>query len=176
MKNKFYILITLIILLTTALVSSAETVRENPSLYTFSEIVQKLPKLWIANPIEVLELMEQYPDYTCWRSYDVIGCQSVNNKYSAEIFVNFQFSSEDDYAEFIHTVFTMQVNGSENVQKVIEEFWLDGMAPANIMGADFPEDKTTLYFCTDETMMKYTIHWGTEGIWLLTVDMGLIRG
>ena len=111
---------------------SAENNRENPSLYSFGEIIKKLPKMWLANPIEVMEMMKDYPDYECWRSYDIVGCRSVNNRYSSEMFVNFQFSSDDDYAEFTQAVFSAMVNGTEGVQTVIEAwsrqtFWVQNI-------------------------------------------------
>ena len=175
MKLKTLFLVILFIGLT-LLPVTAENLRENPSLYSFGEIIQKLPKMWLANPIEVMEMMKDYPDYECWRSYDIVGCRSVNNRYSAEMFVNFQFSSEDDYAEFSHAVLSTMVNGTEGVQKVIETLWIDGLEPANISGAKYPDNQVTLYFSTEDTMMKYNISFGTEGVWLVTVDMGLIRG
>ena len=121
-------------------------------------------------------MMKDYPDYECWRSYDIVGCRSVNNRYSSEMFVNFQFSSDDDYAEFSQAVFSAMVNGTEGVQKVIEALWIDGLEPANILGAEYPENQVTLYFSTEDTMMNYIINFGLEGVWLVTLDMGLIRG
>lgn len=176
MKRRGLLIVIISILLVFPLSAMAEEYRENPSLYSFGEIMQKLPKMWLANPIEMMEMMKDYPDYECWRSYDIIGCRSVNNRYSAEMFVNFQFSSEDDYAEFSHAVLSTMVNGTEGVQKVIETLWIDGLEPANISGAKYPDDQVTLYFSTEDTMMKYNISFGTEGVWLVTVDMGLIRG
>ena len=59
---------------------------------------------------------------------------------------------------------------------MIETLWIDGLEPANISGAKYPDDQVTLYFSTEDTMMKYNISFGTEGVWLVTVDLGLIRG
>lgn len=176
MKRWIFLIMIISILLVFPLAALAEEYRENPSLYSFGEITQKLPKMWLANPIEVMEMMKEYPDYECWRSYDIIGCRSVNNRYSAELFGNFQFSSDDDYAEFSHAVFSVVVNGTEGVQKVIETLWIDGLEPANISGAKYPDDQVTLYFSTEDTMMTYNIKFGKNGVWLVTVDMGLIRG
>lgn len=177
MKNKLILIFVLSLAVMFVLPVSAEEVRENPSFYSFSEIVQKLPKMWIANPIEVMEMMKSYPDFECWRSYDIIGCASVNNKHAAEIHVNYQFSSEDDYAEFTGCTFTMLINSSEDVQKVIESFWLPDMKAARIWGADYPDDQVTLYFSSGDTMMTYSIPWDNDGnIWMIMVDMGLIRG
>ena len=57
MKLKTFFLVILFVGLI-SLPVSAENLRENPSLYSFSEIVQKLPKMWMANPIEVMEMMK----------------------------------------------------------------------------------------------------------------------
>lgn len=176
MKKTIPLMLFILLLMGIFSNTSAENDRENPSLYSFGEITKKLPKMWLANPIEVMEMMKEYPDYECWRSYDIVGCRSVNNRYSAEMFVNFQFSSDDDYAEFTHAVFSTMVNGTEGVQKVIESLWIDDLEPANISGAKYPENQVTLYFSTEDTMLNYNISFGSDGVWLVTVDMGLIRG
>ena len=176
MKTKYLFLLVLFTVLLTAFSAGAENVRENPSLYSFAEVVKTLPGMWTANPLEVMEMMEDYPDFECWRRYDMVGCSSVNNKYSAEIFVNFSFSSEEDDAEFVHTFFSMMVNGTEDIQKVVEAFWLDDLKAARISGASYPDGQVTLYFSNENTLMKYSIDFGTDGVWLVTVDMGLIRG
>ena len=178
-KVKRQVLLFFIIGLFVSLVmpAAAETLRDNPSLFSFAEIVQKLPKLWDANPIEVTEMMRKYQDFECFRSYDIIACTSVNNRYSAEIHANYQFSSEDDYAEFTHATFTMMIDSSEDVQNVIESFWLPEMSILNIWGAEFPDNQITLYFGSEETMEKYSVFLDPEGKpWLLTVDLGHIRG
>ncbi len=174
--KRLILMTSICVLLILTVPAAADTVRENPSLYSFADVVHKLPKMWLANPIEVREMMREYPDYECWRRYDIIGCNSVNNRFSAEMFVNFQFSSEDDYGSLSRVVFTTMVNGPEDVQKVIEAFWFDGLEPANISGAKYPDDQVTLYFSTEDTMMTYNISFGSEGVWLVTVEMGMIVG
>ncbi|MBR6090017.1 MAG: hypothetical protein IKP86_08800, partial [Anaerolineaceae bacterium] len=81
MKTKYLFLLVLFTVLLTAFSAGAENVRENPSLYSFAEVVKTLPGMWTANPLEVMEMMEDYPDFECWRRYDMVGCSSVNNKY-----------------------------------------------------------------------------------------------
>ena len=177
MKVKMLFLLILSLVLLVSIPASAENVRENPSVYSFAEIVQKLPDLWTTGPLEIMDLMKDYPDFECWRSYDLIGCVSVNNKRSAEIHVNYQFSSDADDAEFIGAVFTKQINSSEDVQKIIESFWLPGMSIANIWGADYPDDQVTLYFSTENTLMNVSVPWPAEGgLWLVIVDLGVVRG
>ena len=177
MKNKSIVIMMIAALFLTVFSSSAgENVRENPSFYSVAEIVQTLPQMWIANPIEVMEMMDRYPDFTCWRGSDTIGCQSNNNRNCAEIYLSLGFSSDDDYAEFQHVIFSMQINSPEDVQKIIESFWLDGMKPAKIWGAEYPAGQVTMYYSAEDTMMKYSITFSDSGVWWLSVDIGLIRG
>ena len=176
MKNKNFAILFVITIIFVCPVFAHAQDRENPSLYSFGEIVKNLPQKWLAVPDDVMKMMEDYPDFECWRSYDIVGCQSVNNKYSAEIHVNYQFTSEEDDAELVRTVFTMPVNNTQDVQNVIENFWIDGMKAANISGAQYPTNQVTLYFSSENTLMTYNIDWGSNGVWLVLVDMGLIRG
>ena len=156
--------------------SFGQSVRENPSFYSAAEIIQKLPKMWTANPTEVKEMMEQYPDFTCWRGSDTIGCQSNNNRNCAEIYLSLGFTSEDDYAEFDHVTFSMQINSTEDIQKVVESFWLEDMQPARIMGANYQNNQVTMYFSTESTMMKISIPFSDSGVWVILADIGLVRG
>ena len=177
MKRIFIFVLFLAVMLSVILPVSAESVRENPSVYSFAEIVQKLPKIWLSSPAEMMDMMKEYPDFTCWRSYDIIGCTSVNNKYSAEIHVNYQFTTDDDNGEFDQAYFSMLIDSSEDVQKLIEAFWLPGMSVANIWGAKYPEDQITLFFSAGDTMMKYSIPMSGNGeFWLVNVELGMIRG
>lgn len=176
---KYNVLLTavLCLFLVLCIPVSADTVMENPSIYSFAEVVQRLPELWTSNPDTVMELMEDYPDYICWRRYDIIGCQSANNRYSAEIHVNFLFSSQEDSAELIRTNFTMLIDSQDDVQKLMSMFWLPDMKAARISGASFPDDEVTLYFSTDETMMSWATSFTKEGKpWSVMVDMMLVRG
>ena len=176
---KRFILLAAVVcaLLMTAIAASADPLRENPSVYSFAEIVQKLPKMWNASFDEVTEMMKQYPDFVCRRSYDIISCSSVNNKYAAEINVNLQFTSEKDDAEFVRTVFTYKISSTEDVQKILELFWLPEMKAANILGTHDPEDRITLYFNTEKTMETYTIYFDEKDTaWLVIVNFGIIQG
>ena len=107
LKSCFFVFVFILLAF---LPAQADRVRENPSLYTFGEIVQKLPKMWSANPIEVMEMMKTYPDFSCWRGGDTISCHSNNNRNCAEIYVSLEFTSFDAYAEFDHVTFTMMIN------------------------------------------------------------------
>ena len=107
-------------------------------LYSFADIVQKLPKLWMSDPLEVMDMMKDYPDFICYRSHDIIGCTSVNNKYSSEIHVNYQFTTDKDDSEFVRATFSMAINSSEEIQKIIEAFWIDGMSAAKISAVRRP--------------------------------------
>ncbi len=177
MNKKELLILVLCIMVCAVGPVSGEPVRENPSFYSFAEIVQKLPELWGAVPADVMAVMEEHPDFSCWRSYDIIGCQSVNNMYSAEIHVNFQFMSEDDDAELTRTIFTMLINTAEDVQKVIENFWLPDMKAANISGGPYREDEILLYFSSENTMMTFSFPWNYTGdVEMIMADMGLIRG
>lgn len=175
-KYKIIFLIIIVIIIPNIAGNVCAFDRENPSLYSFAEVVQKIPDLWLKHPAEIMELMNQYPDFECWRQYDIVGCRSVNNKYSAEITVNYHFSSEDDSAELTHAVFMMPVNNTEEVQRVLENFWINGQKAANISGTNAPNDQVTLYFSTENTLITYNIEWGTNGVWLIYVEFGLIRG
>ena len=177
MNLRLYIIAILCFFLTAAGSVSGETVLENPSFYSFAEVEQKLPELWLAQPHIVDAIMDLYPDFVCLRSYDLMGCRSVNNKYSPEIRVNFRFSSGDDDAELIGTVFPMMINTPEDVQKVIEAFWLPEMKAAHIMGSAYGDEEVTLYFSSENTLMKVSVPWGEDGsVRMITVDIGLIRG
>lgn len=176
MRKKSLILLFFSVLMLLWVPASADSYRENPSLYSTAEIVQKLPKLWMANPIEVMELMKNYPDFACWRGGGTIGCKSNNNKNCAEIFLSLDFSSDDDYAEFDHLSFNMQVNNTEEIQKVIELFWLDGLEASNIYGAKYPSDQVTFIFSAEDTLMTYGIPFSETGVWILRVDIGFVRG
>lgn len=151
--------------------------RENPSLYSVGEIVQKSPEMWMANPIEVMEMMDDYPDFTCWRSGAAIGCQSNNNKNCAEIYLTFTFTDDSDYAEYEHISFTMVIDNTEEIQKVLELFWLEDMEAAKIYGVDYPDGQVMSYFSTENTMMKYGVLFTESGdVYLLHVDIGYVRG
>ncbi len=177
MKNWIAFLLIICFVLMTAGMVSGETVNENPSFFSFTEVVQKLPELWTAAPAEVMGIMDNYPDFKCWKRYDIIGCQSVNNKYSAEINVNFKFSSEEEDAEFVQMFFTMMINTPEDVQKVIEGFWLPDMKAANMRGGNYQKDEVMIRFKSENTLMTVSFPWSAEGeVWMITVDMGLIRG
>ena len=63
MKKVTLMVLILCIVMFIFLPVEADEQRENPSLYSFAEIVQKLPKMWMANPLEVMEMMKQYPDF-----------------------------------------------------------------------------------------------------------------
>ncbi|MBQ6509670.1 MAG: hypothetical protein IJI07_09390 [Flexilinea sp.] len=176
MKRFILLAVTACFFLLTA-IAYADPLRENPSVYSFAEIVQKLPKMWTSSFDEVTEMMKQYPDLVCRRSYDIISCTSVNNKYSAEINVNLQFTSEKDDAEFVQTVFTYMIDSTEEVQKILELFWLPEMKAANISGTHDPADRITLYFSTDNTMETYSIYFNEKDtVWLVIVSFGIIRG
>lgn len=175
MKLKTFFLVILFVGLI-SLPVSAENLRENPSLYSFSEIVQKLPKMWMANPIEVMEMMNEYPDFTCHRGLDEITCKSVNNRHCAEIIVTLGFSSEDDYAEFEHVAFSMMISNTEDIQKVVEAFWLDDFEASNISGAEYPEEQVTIYFSNENTLLRYSIPFTEKGAGLLRADFGFVRG
>ena len=177
MKRILLLTVTVCLFLMSACAASADPLRENPSVYSFAEIVQKIPKMWDASFDEVTEVMKQYPDFVCRRSYDIISCTSVNNKYAAEINVNLQFTSEKDDAQFVRTVFTYMIDSTEDVQKLLELFWLPEMKAANILGTHDPDDRITLYFKTDSTMETYSIYFNEEGLaWLVIVNLGIIRG
>ncbi len=177
MRIKVLVMMAISMLFLLAIPVSADTVMENPSLYSFADVVQKLPEIWTKNPADVQKLMETYPDFNCWHRYDIIGCQSVNNIYSAEIIVNFQFTSEADSAELKRCNFSMMIDSHADVQKVLQLFWLPEMKAAKIGDVQFPDGEVTLYFSTDETLMTYTVDFNNEGVpWLIMVDMGLIRG
>lgn len=154
----------------------SEPMRDNPSLYSFSEIVQRLPQMWTANPFEVMEMMDEYPDFKCVREFDTVSCSSVNNRTCAEILLNLDFTSEDDYAEFDHVTFSIMLNNTEEIQKIVEAFWLDDLEPANISGAAYPAGQVTLYFSNENTLLTYGIPFNETGVWLLRADFGLIRG
>lgn len=173
------ILITLIFLfslISAAGPASGDSLRENPTFYSAAKIVAGLPKMWLANPIEVSEMLKSYPDLTCWKGNGIIGCQSVNNQNCAEIYMSLEFTSDDDYAEFEHLTFSMQIDSTEDVQRVMESFWIEDQKPANIWGADYPGGQVTLYFSTENTLIKYSIPMGASSVWLLRVDFGLTRG
>jgi len=170
-------LICLLVFLFAAGSAAAEQTAENPSFYSFAEIVQKLPEMWAAAPSAVQEMMKEYPDFVCSRRYDLIACESVNNKYSAEIHVTYQFTSEREDAEFDYVVFSMPVSSTEQVQRIVEMFWLDGMAPAKISGYEFAGNCSEFYFRNDSTMESYSVYFGDDGaVWLVLVNIGFIRG
>lgn len=174
-KLIFCLLLTAVFFLS-CLPSFGQSVRDNPSFYSVAEIVQNSPKMWMANPTEVTEMMKKYPDFTCWRGSDTIGCQSNNNRNCAEIYLSLGFSSNDDYAEFDHITFSMQINSTEDIQKVVESFWLEDMQPAKIMGADYQNNQVTMYFSTENTMMKISVPFGESGVWVILAEIGFVRG
>ena len=177
MKHIILSAIAVCIFLMAALNASADPLLENPSVYSFAEIVQKLPEMWNASFDEISDMMKKYPDYVCRRSYDIISCTSVNNKYSAEINVNLQFTSEKEDAEFEGAVFTYMIDSTEDVQKILELFWLPEMEAANITGTHDPDGMVTLYFNTERTMEKYSIYFNEEDtVWLVIVSFGIIQG
>ena len=177
MKAVFWLLITAVMILTAVMPVSAEDLRKNPSMYSFAEIVQKLPVMWTEKPDAVTEMMEKYPDFECWRSHEIMGCSSVNNKYSADVNVNFQFSSEEDEAELVRAVYSMEIDKAEDIQELLENFWLPGMAAANISGSRYPEGQIRLYFSSENTLMLFQTPVSEPGkYWYITVDMGIIRG
>ncbi len=177
MKSLNPIIIALCILLLCIIQVSAENLPDNPSVYSFAEIVQKLSDIWDSTPTDIMKIMEQYPDFVCYRGYDIIGCQSVNNRFSNEIHVNYQFSSDDDNAEFVHAAFSTMIDSSEDVQDYIEKFWLPDMKVASIWGASYPDNQLTLYFSSENTIMTVNVPFAENGsLWMIMLEFGVIRG
>lgn len=179
MKARVLFLIMLVMVLFTVSSAAGDSARQNPSMYSFAEVVQKFPEMWLSTPDKVLDVMKDYPDFVCWRSYDIIGCVSVNNKFSSEVHANFQFTSDKDDAEFVRAVFTMQIDSPEEIQSLIESFWLPGMAAANIWGGEYNESEIKLQFCSEETMETYLIPISKTDQYeyrTVTVDIGMIMG
>jgi len=175
-KKRIIFLFIVVMTLTVISPIFAENVKENPSVYSFAEIVKNLPQMWMANPAEVKRMMTFYPEFSCNRNADVISCQSLNNRNCADINVELKFTSEDDYAEFEHVTFTMEINNTEDVQKTIENFWFEGLKPAKISGASYPQGQVTIYFSMDNTLVCYAIPIDKTGVRFLQVDFGFVRG
>ena len=173
LRSRLFVFVFILLVI---LPAQADQVRENPSLYTFGEVVQKLPKMWSANPIEVMEMMKTYPDFSCWSGGDTISCLSNNNRSCAEVYVSLGFTGSDNYAEFEHATFTMKINNTEEIQKVIETFWIDDTKASNIQGAGYENDQVTIYFSNDNTLIKYSIPFNENGVWVLHADFGYVRG
>ena len=179
MKQKAIIFVLLLVLFSSVSVcaDSEGAKRENPSLYSFAEIVHALPEMWEAPISYTKEMMKQYPDFACYFGDDFIECDSINNRYSAEIYVSLGFYDYRGYLEFDNVDFMMQINSTEDIQKVIEAFWLDGMEPLSYQGWDYPDGSVTIYFRTENTLMRYTFtfdEYGNPGT--LSVHIGCIRG
>lgn len=177
MKRYILPVVTAVLFILMTIGASADPLRDNPSVYSFAEIVKKLPEMWDKTPDEVSGMMKAFPDFVCRRSYDIISCTSVNNKYAAEINVNLQFTSEKDDASLVQTVFTCMIDSSEDVQKLLELFWLPEMKAANISGTHDPANQVTLYFNTETTMETYSVYFNEDSTpWLVIVSLGVIRG
>ena len=175
-KKEIILLFIVMMMLTVFSPISGDNVKENPSVYSFAEIVKTLPQMWMANPAEVTEMMKDYPEFTCQRDADTISCQSLNNRNCADINIALKFTSEDDYAEFEHVTFTMEINNTEDVQKTIENFWLEDLKPAKISGASYPQGQVTIYFSSENTLVCYAIPIDKAGVRYLQVDFGFVRG
>ena len=179
MKQKAIIFVLFLILFSSlsASADSEVSTRENPSLYSFAEIVHGLPEMWGAPVSYAQQMMNGFPDFACYFGEDFFECDSINNRFSPEIYVSFGFSNYFGYLELDDADFTMRINSTEDIQKVIEAFWLDGMKPMNAQGYDYTDGYVTIYFHTDNTLMKYSFAFDENGNpGMLTVHFGCIRG
>ena len=179
MKQKAIIFVLFLILFSSLSVSADSEVstRENPSLYSFAEIVHALPEMWGAPTAYANQMMSVYPDFACYFGEDFSECDSINNQYSPEIYVSLGFVNYFGYLELDNADFSMRISSTEDIQKVIEAFWLDGMKPMNAQGFEYTDECVTIYFHTDNTLMKYTFAFDENGNpGMLSVHIGCIRG
>ena len=173
---KIFLLLIGMVLLTFSVVS-ADQKPLNPSLYAYAEIVQKLPEMWDANPFEVTEMMESYPDFICNKNFEYLSCESVNNRYAEKINIYFRFDSQDEYAPLTSSRISMDTNNPEEVQQALGLFWLEGMRPLQLSGFTFFEEMINLYFSTENTLMHVYILFSAEsGVQRFTAEFGVIRG
>ena len=63
--KRYLILLTAVCLLCIFSIAGADATLPNPSVYSAGDIIGKLPSFWIANYIEIQELMKEYPDFQC---------------------------------------------------------------------------------------------------------------
>ena len=70
----------------------------------------------------------------------------------------------------------MMISNTEDIQKVVEAFWLDDFEASNISGAEYPEEQVTIYFSNENTLLRYSIPFTEKGAGLLRADFGFVRG
>lgn len=178
-KTKTIILLVFALLFVSVLTAYADEKAFNPSFYSAAEMSLKLPSFWIANYIEVLEFLKDYPDFLCEHYsneyqgavHDQIVCESVNNKRTRDVIINFFF--EGDHAGMTglqEVVFTVSTPHPQDIQDVFEYFWSNEAFPQHNDDDEFYHFPS-LIFHTPDTVMRFDFpQYNIEGLDYMTVD------
>lgn len=158
---------------------------DNSSLLSASAIVQVLPEMWDANLYEVKSLMENYPDFSCEVFETMYTCQSINNRFAADVDLTFYFEAEysdeayeyDPYTPLTSAVVSLETKDPTDLQRTLSQFWLDGMSPVTI-GAGSPLDYDySLIFSTENTILKYYMPtYLSDSDLFVILNYGVVRG
>ena len=159
----------------------ADELMPNPSLYSAADVAFRMPDYWIANYIEVLELMKNYPDFQCTHSsnpingenFDQIICNSVNNKQARDIIINFYFTG--DHAGMTglrQAVFSVSTPEPADFQEVLEQFWNPENYPWHTENDRFYGTMTSMVFYSMKTVQRFDLpDFKKDGDKFTTVDL-----
>ncbi len=161
---------------------SADESLPNPSVYSAGELAGKMPSYWIANYIEIQELMKNYPDFSCehysnpinGENFDQIICSSVNNIRTRDVIINFFFTGDHGGMTGLQeAVFSIETPTPADFHEVLEYFWLPGAVPQHQDAYSFHDTMTSLVFSTDTTVLRFDLpffetdqgHFTTVDLW-----------
>ena len=173
--KRSFLIVLLSLLVVAVIPAAADESLFNPSFYSAAEIAAELPSFWIANYIEVIHLVSNYPDMTCEYYEDVlldqVVCVSVNNARTRDVIINFFF--DGDYAGMKglkEAVFTITTPQTSDVQEVLEYYWLPGAFPCHTKNDEFYNFQSLVFHTSDTVMRVDFPQYDIEGLDYVIVD------
>ncbi len=157
----------------------------NPSLFSGGEAAVAMETYWIANYIEVMEYMKNYPDFRCehysnvidGENFDQIICESVNNVRARDIIINFYFTGDlAGMTGLQEVVFNIGAPETRDIQEILEYYWLPNAFPWHFDSDYFYNGMTSLVFHTGKSVLRFDLpNYDNEGDDYVTVDMWDIK-
>ena len=175
MKNfKYGFLFSVLLLVISVLPAAADEPFFNPSFYSAAEIAVQLPSYWIANYIEVMDLVSRYPDMTCEYyedEWDQVVCESVNNKRTRDVIINFFFDGDHAGMKGLRKAsFTIATPQTSDVQEVLEYYWLPDAFPCHAKNDEFYNFQSIIFHTRDTVMRIDFPQFDIEGLDYTIVD------
>lgn len=168
---KKILLIVVLCFLLLCLPVNADDIMFNPSFLSAQSIVFDISSYWTANIHEIEHMMEEYPDFRCKTfqnpandGLDQIICESVNNRYTPAIIVNFWFWGDHiGYTGLEEATFSVMTPTTKSVQEAMEWFWLENSYPYHNEREGFADHFQSLVFYRSNTIIHYDFPTFEEG-------------